>query len=100
MIRDDSLFNDSTSLARAGGPCHGNTFARAAAASMGLSLLFLLVYGGCNYLTSLRSDVGTWVYQWERHIPFVPLMIIPYMSIDLFFIASPFVCADRKELSI
>jgi membrane-associated phospholipid phosphatase len=68
--------------------------------STGLCLLFLLVYGGTNYLTSFRHDVGTWVYPWEHSIPFVPLMIIPYMSIDLFFIASPFVCSDRKELSI
>ena len=40
--------------------------------SIGLSLLFLIVYGGTNYLTSLRSDVGTWVYEWEKWIPFVP----------------------------
>jgi membrane-associated phospholipid phosphatase len=63
-------------------------------------MLFFLVYGGTNYLTSLRHDVGTWVYPWERFIPFVPLMIIPYMSIDLFFVAAPFLCSDRKELSI
>src|SRR5438477_12846136 len=68
--------------------------------SAGLCLLFLLVYGGTNYLTSLRHDVGTWVYPWERYIPFVPLMIIPYMSIDALFVAAPFLCSDRKELWI
>jgi hypothetical protein len=25
----------------------------------GTSLLFVLVYGGCSWITSLRSDVGT-----------------------------------------
>jgi membrane-associated phospholipid phosphatase len=69
-------------------------------ASLGLSLFFLLVYGATNTYTSLRPDVGTWVYSWERHIPFVPLMIIPYLSIDLFFVAAPFLCRERRELQI
>jgi membrane-associated phospholipid phosphatase len=69
----------------------------AGATALVTSLLFVAVYGGCSWLTSLRSDVGTWVYDWERAIPFAPLMIIPYMSIDLFFVAAPFVCTDRAE---
>ncbi len=72
---------------------------QAAAASVGLSLLFLAVYGGTNWLSSRRSDVGTWYYQWELLIPFVPLMVIPYMSIDLFFVAAPFLSHDRRELA-
>lgn len=72
----------------------------AAATAAFLSLLFVVVYGGCNYITSLRTDVGTWYYEWERYIPFVPLMIVPYMSIDLFFVAAPFLCQDRSELRI
>ena len=71
----------------------------ACAASAGLSLLFLAVYSGTNWLTAQRSDVGTWYYAWERFIPFVPLMVIPYMSIDLFFAAAPFLCRDRRELA-
>ncbi len=70
----------------------------AARTSVGLSLLFLAVYGSCNWLTSLRTDVGTWYFEWERLIPFVPLMILPYMSIDLFFVVGPFLCRDRAEL--
>ncbi len=73
---------------------------KAGAASAGLSLLFLVVYGGTNWLTSLRSDVGTWYYEWEKYIPFVPLMVIPYMSIDLFFVAAPFLCRDDRELAV
>ncbi len=73
---------------------------QAATAAIGLSLLFMAVYNATNYLTSLRSDVGTWYYAWERAIPFVPGMIIPYMSIDLFFVAAPFLCRDRRELRI
>ncbi|MGD9633460.1 MAG: phosphatase PAP2/dual specificity phosphatase family protein [Pirellulales bacterium] len=68
--------------------------------TVALSLLFMVVYGGTSYITSLRSDVGTWYYAWEKYIPFIPLMVIPYMSIDLFFVAAPFLCRDRSELRI
>ena len=74
------------------------TRVRALAVSVGLSALFLIVYGACNWITAQRSDVGTLHFEWERHIPFVPLMIAPYMSIDLFFIAAPFLCRSDREL--
>jgi membrane-associated phospholipid phosphatase/predicted protein tyrosine phosphatase len=70
----------------------------ATAASASLSALFILVYGSCNWITAHRHDVGTWRYDWERFIPFVPLMIVPYMSLDLFYIAAPFLCARHSEL--
>ena len=73
---------------------------RAAATSAALSLLFIVVYGTCNWITAHRTDVGTWYYGWERYIPFVPLMIVPYMSIDLFFIVAPFLCRSRIELKV
>jgi membrane-associated phospholipid phosphatase/rhodanese-related sulfurtransferase len=69
-------------------------------ASAALSILFLFVYGGCNWITSQRSAVGTLYFEWERHIPFVPFFVVPYLSIDLFFIAAPFFCRDREELRL
>jgi len=72
--------------------------ARAAKASIGLSLLFLVVYGGCNWFTAHRGGAGTYYFQWEPAIPFVPLLIPAYMSIDLFFIGAPFLCASQGEL--
>jgi membrane-associated phospholipid phosphatase len=73
---------------------------RAFLASAGLSILFLIVYGGCNWITSHRGNVGSFYFEWERAIPFVPFFILPYMSIDLFFIAAPFLCRTERELSI
>lgn len=73
---------------------------RAAIASTGLSLLFVVAYGATNWITTQRIDVGTWYYAWERFIPFVPIMIIPYLSTDLFFVAAPFLCRDRRELRL
>ena len=65
-----------------------------------LSVLFLVVYSGCNWITGQRGHVGSFYFQWERGIPFVPFMILPYMSIDLFFIAAPFFCRTEEELRI
>jgi protein-tyrosine phosphatase/membrane-associated phospholipid phosphatase len=69
------------------------------AVSVGLSALFLVVYGWCNWFTARRVDVPTLFFEWERAIPFVPLMIAPYMSIDLFFVAAPFLCRTNRELA-
>jgi len=69
------------------------------AASIGLSALFLVVYGWCNWFTAQRANVPTLFFEWERAIPFVPLMIAPYMSIDLFFVAAPFLCRTNRELA-
>jgi protein-tyrosine phosphatase/membrane-associated phospholipid phosphatase len=73
---------------------------RAAAMSALLSILFLGVYGFTNWFASTRSHVGTVYFEWERHIPFILVMIVPYMSIDLFFIAAPFLCRDADELRV
>ena len=68
------------------------------AASIGLSALFVVVYGWCNWFTARRLNVPTLFFEWERAIPFVPLMIPPYMSIDLLFVAAPFLCRSNREL--
>jgi len=62
------------------------------------SLLFVVVYGGCNWITSRRTDVGMCFFGWEHHIPFIPLMIIPYWSLDFFFFGSFFMSRDRVEI--
>ena len=73
---------------------------KALAVSAGLSVLFLIVYGGCNWITVHRANVGTFYFEWERKIPFVPTFILPYMSIDIFFVVAPFLCRTDRELSI
>ncbi len=76
-----------------------NLFGKASV-SAGLSALFLLVYGGCNWITAQRADVGSIFLEWERQLPFVPLLIAPYLSIDLFFVAAPFLCGSTRELRV
>src|SRR5438094_8415539 len=78
----------------------GRSTRKALLASAGLSALFLIVYSGCNWITARRAGVGTFYFEWERRIPFVPFFILPYMSINLFFVAAPFLCRTERELSI
>src|SRR5437870_9449729 len=86
-----------------GGPARRVLMLRAAEISVLLSLLFLVVYGSTNWLTAQRpdSDVRTWYFAWELAvIPYVPLLIVPYMSIDLLFFAAPFLCRDEREMRV
>jgi membrane-associated phospholipid phosphatase len=70
----------------------------AIALSAALSLLFIIIYGGCNTLAARWADPGGWFFTWELQIPFVPTLIVPYMSIDLFFVLSPLLCEEVIEL--
>lgn len=75
-------------------------WAAAAGTAALTSLLFVVVYNVCNQLTHIRPDVGVWAFSWERYWPLVPVMIIPYWSIDLLFVIAPFLCTTREEVAI
>lgn len=62
-----------------------------------LAPLFFLTYGQVNQFTAGRSDVGSLVFAWEKHIPFIPLTIIPYWSLDIFYGLSLFICTTLSE---
>lgn len=63
-----------------------------------LGPFFFISYGLLNHLTSIRPDVGVVVQDWERAIPFVPWLMLPYMSIDAFYAASLFLFRKRSAL--
>lgn len=67
---------------------------------VGCSLLFSAVYNLSNWITTLRTDVGVWAFEWEFGLPFVPWTILPYWTLDLFFVGSFFLCASRRELTV
>ena len=75
-------------------------WAEAAGAAALTSLLFVVAYNVCNQLTHVRPDVGVWAFAWERSWPVVPAMIVPYWSIDLLFVFSPFICANPGEVAV
>ncbi|WP_047535476.1 phosphatase PAP2/dual specificity phosphatase family protein [Methylotenera sp. N17] len=63
-----------------------------------LGPFFFLGYGWLNYLTSGRNDIGIMVEPWEHYIPFVPWLMLPYMSIDAFYGVSLFLFRKRSAL--
>jgi protein-tyrosine phosphatase/membrane-associated phospholipid phosphatase len=68
--------------------------------TVGLSAVWVAIYTACNWVSSQRADVRTLQFEWERSIPFIPWLLIPYMSIDLFFVAAPFCCKSRHQLHV
>lgn len=90
-------------LHRVGGSPRWPLMVRAAITSLSLSAAFIVLYGGTNWLTAQRpaADVGVWLFEWElTAIPYVPWLIVPYMSIDLFFFMAPFLCRNRLEMKV
>ncbi len=61
---------------------------------------FFIAYRFANWFTARRSDVGTWYFEWEKHVPFVPELVVPYWSLDLFFIGAFFLPKSRSELRL
>jgi hypothetical protein len=61
---------------------------------------FFIAYGFCNWITSQRANVGTWYWEWEKHVPFVPELVVPYWSLDLLFIIAFFLPTSHRELRL
>ncbi|HTO46825.1 MAG TPA: phosphatase PAP2/dual specificity phosphatase family protein [Burkholderiales bacterium] len=64
-----------------------------------LGVIFFGTYGFANWLASTRPGVPVFVFEWERHIPFLAWTIIPYWSIDLLYGVSVLICRTRRELA-
>lgn len=64
----------------------------------GLAIFFYASYGFTNWLSGLRDNVPSIVFDWERHIPFIGWTIVPYWTTNLFYAASIFLCRSRDEL--
>jgi len=64
-----------------------------------LAPLFFASYNFANYLAAQQAQVNSIVFDWERHIPFLPWTILPYWSIDILYGLSLFVCLNKIELN-
>ncbi len=67
-------------------------------ASLYCMLLFQLGYATAAIYASRLAFVPAFTFSFERCIPFIPWMIVPYMSSGLFFALVPFFCRNRAEL--
>lgn len=64
-----------------------------------MGALFFILYGAANQYASLTPHASFFM-EWERHIPFVPSFIIPYMSSDVMFCIAFLLPQSRLELRI
>jgi len=62
------------------------------------TLVFAVMYDGCNRLAQGRGGIGNGVFGWEHAMPFVPWTIVPYLSIVGFFALSFLVGRERRAL--
>lgn len=62
-----------------------------------LTLLFAVVYGGCNWLTQWRGGGFGLYAAWELALPFVPVLIYAYLSVNGLFLL-PLFCLDEWEM--
>lgn len=63
-----------------------------------LAPFFYLTYGTANWLASLRSHVPNLAFGWEKSIPFVAWMIIPYWSINAFYALCLFINSTPRAV--
>jgi len=62
------------------------------------AMLFALVYGGADYITSRREFRVRVHFEFERNIPFVPAMTWLYVSVYPLAMAAPVILRSRREL--
>ncbi|WP_455205332.1 dual specificity protein phosphatase family protein [Kaarinaea lacus] len=59
---------------------------------------FFLVYGSSNATSASLENLPSLFFPWEENIPFIPQLIVPYLSIDLLFVIAFFFCRDHYQM--
>ncbi|WP_025897158.1 dual specificity protein phosphatase family protein [Sneathiella glossodoripedis] len=59
---------------------------------------FFLVYGSTNHISFLTGPHPSLYLDWEKHIPFVPELIVPYMSSDIIFVVAFLMAPTRISI--
>ncbi len=59
---------------------------------------FLLSYGASNQISALTGPHRSLAMPWESAVPFVPWLVVPYLSSDLLFVVAFAVPRQRQEL--
>lgn len=62
------------------------------------TVAFTAIYGLCNHYASLNPKLYQMYTQWELEIPLVPVMIYPYLSLNLLFLMSAFVLKEITSI--
>jgi hypothetical protein len=79
-------------------PGRGDPLAEGVAWLLFLGPFFFLSYGFANNMAARWQVSEALVYDWERHIPFLPWTIVPYWSIDLLYGLSFLLCRSVQQV--
>ena len=63
-----------------------------------VGLFFFLVYGTTNQISALTGPHPAFFFEWEQSIPFIPELIVPYMSSDVFFVVAFAMAPTRNSI--
>jgi membrane-associated phospholipid phosphatase len=64
------------------------------------SVVFMMVYNYSAWHISKLENVPSFVFNFEKHIPFISWSIIPYMTSGLFFCSIFFFCKTKEQLTV
>ncbi len=64
------------------------------------AVVFSTVYNASAWYTSTLSNVSSFVFNIESHIPFLPITIIPYLTSGVFFVSVFFCCNTLGDLKV
>ena len=65
-----------------------------------MGMVFFLLYSSANQLALLTAPHPSFVFEWEKNIPFIEAFIVPYMSSDLLFVVAFLLPYSRLELRV
>lgn len=64
------------------------------------AIVFMMVYNFAAWYVSGLTDVPSFVFDFEKHIPFISWSIIPYMTSGIFFCLVFFFCINKEQLKV
>ncbi|WP_153395593.1 phosphatase PAP2 family protein [Chryseobacterium vaccae] len=63
------------------------------------AIVFTVVYNYTALHLSKQEAIPSFVFDFEKYIPFLPWTIIPYMTSGLFFVLVFFLCKNKEQLT-
>lgn len=64
------------------------------------TIVFMIIYNICTWYASNIGQVPSFIFDFERSMPFIPWTIVPYMAGGLFFCLVFFCCRSGIQLKI
>ena len=58
------------------------------------------MYKGAEFYTYTVDNVPSYFMDWERNIPFLPIFMLPYMTTQVFFLATIFLEKNESNLKL